>query len=102
MDKEGNYNWKIVFQDENGKSSYSFNTESQYGTSSEYSQGSTKLAEKIDVENGKEIVLSATILGKGDGMVIYNPQQYLEDPTRLEKYDFVYLLKCKFSDKTAH
>lgn len=96
VDKEQNYNWKIVFQDDNGKASYSFNTDSDFETGGVYSQASTKLAEKVDIKSDKEIVLSAYIFDNGDGMAIYTPQQYSDDPTRLEEYDFAYLLKCKF------
>lgn len=61
-------------------------------------RGHDSIAEPIEIESGKEIVLSAELFSHADSMEVYNdPQKFVDEPETLSKYAYVQLIKCKFS-----
>lgn len=100
IDKTSNYEWRISVQNQNGISSYSFSTDNDFETSKEYSRGTSELTDPIEIIPDKEIVLNAFLYEDENSMSIYFNQNYVENPEVLKEYDYIYLLKCKFSDKS--
>lgn len=99
VDKTSNYNWVISHKVTGSISSSVFVTDSPFETNGQFSVSSGAMNEPVELETDKEVVLKTFLFEDGKGVSIYNNQTYIEDPEVLNEYDYVYLLKCKFSDK---
>lgn len=99
VDKTSNYNWVISHKVTGSISSSVFVTDSPFETNGQFSVSSGAMNEPVELETDKEVVLKTFLFEDGKGVSIYNNQTYIEDPKVLKEYDYVYLLKCKFSDK---
>lgn len=101
VDKGSNYRWRISRQDVNGSSSYSFNTNNDFETNNKFSVSSGALNEPAQIISDNEIVLDTFLFEDGDAVSVYDNQYYVENPEVLKEYDYAYLLKCQFSNKTT-
>jgi hypothetical protein len=100
VDKASNYKWRVSLQDAGGLSSYSFETKNDFETNNKFSVSSGGLSQPVEITPEKEIVLDKFLFEDGNGISVYNNQYYVKNPKVLKQYDYVYLLKCKFSKKT--
>ena len=108
-----NYQWRISHQHANGSSykwtishphaNHSFTTENDFETNSKFSVGMGGLTEPVEIKPEVEIVLDKCLFLFDDrnSMPMYHNQYYVENPEALKEYDYVYLLKCKFSKKAV-
>lgn len=64
------------------------------------SSGKTWLQEETPIQDEEEIILMVTVYdGAADGMSIFNTDYYQQYPERLADYDYVHIIKCRFSSK---
>ncbi|MBW6409450.1 hypothetical protein [Clostridium weizhouense] len=96
-----NYQWNFSFADDENIANYSFKTNNQFETDSKYSKGYTKLLDPVEISIDKEIILQAYLFKDNGSMSIYSTNEYLDNPKILKEFDYVYLVKCKFSDKDS-
>ena len=96
LNQDRDFAWTITLQHDEGKSSYSFVTDSKEEIYKEFGYGGTKLVEETDIKSGEDIVLYVIMFNKSNVMSIYDPQEYAQEPKKLKQYDFVYILKCRF------
>ena len=59
-------------------------------------RGYGPINEPATIENGKEIVLYASIFSHGN-IALHERQSYVEHPELVKGYPYVFLIKCKFS-----
>lgn len=100
VDKSSHYKWTITNQGENGTSRSRFETHNDFETNKDYSVGRGTLNEPVEIMPDKEIILGTYLFDDGNGMSIYDNQYYAENPEVLSEYDYVYLIKCQFSNKS--
>jgi len=68
--------------------------------SSGLSSGKTWLQQDTPVRDGEEIILMVTVYDDADGMSIFDTAYYQQYPEKLAEYDYVHLIKCRFSSQT--
>ncbi|GAA0076303.1 hypothetical protein UT300005_06810 [Clostridium sp. CTA-5] len=96
-----NYQWNFSFADDENIANYSFKTNNQFEIDSKYSKGYTKLLDPVKISTDKEILLQAYLFKDTGSMSIYSTNEYLDNPEILTEFNYVYLVKCKFSDKDS-
>lgn len=96
-----NYQWNFSFADDENIANYSFKTNNQFETDSKYSKGYTKLLDPVEITNDKEIILQAYLFKDNGSMSIYSINHYLDNPEILKEFNYIYLVKCKFSNKDS-
>ncbi|MCG8485585.1 MAG: hypothetical protein MJA31_19920 [Clostridia bacterium] len=101
-----NYKWRILHQHANGSSSHSFTTENDFETNNNetdntFSESIGVSAEPVEIAPEADIVLNTFLFNDADSMSTYRHQYDVENPEVVKEYDYVYLLKCKFSKKAV-
>lgn len=99
--KDQPYIWKLSHKDGRSSSSYYFETEEDYVDYEIYSVSSGVLNEPVSIESDGEIVLKTYLFEDADVVSIYSNQYYVDYPEFIKEYDYVFLLKCQFSTKSA-
>lgn len=100
--KNPNYKWILSHENGVGIGSGSFDTKNDFETDSNYSMSYGTSNKPISIDNDKEIILAQYLFEDNDSISVYDNQYYMDHPEVLEEYDYVYLIKCKFSKKTPN
>lgn len=100
--KNPNYKWILSHENGGGIGTGSFDTKNDFETDSNYSMSYGTSNKPISIDNDKEIILAQYLFEDNDSISVYDNQYYMDHPEVLEEYDYVYLIKCKFSKKTPN
>lgn len=96
IDDSSDFKWKISHQDVGGLSSYSFETKIDHSKKG-FSIGGGKLNEPVEIMPQQEIVLNTYLFDKGQKLIMYDNQYYVDNKEALKQYNYAYLIKCQFS-----
>ncbi len=61
----------------------------------------SQLDETTIVEDAKEIVLYVSAFAEAQEIEIYDPQRFVDEPELAERYNYLYLLKCRFVPESS-
>ncbi|TCT15583.1 hypothetical protein EDC18_103291 [Natranaerovirga pectinivora] len=62
-------------------------------------KATSTLNDSVTISKDQEIVLMVLMMSEDGRMSVYDPHYYVENPEVIEEYDYIYLLKCAFSNK---
>lgn len=96
VSKNESYHWRISVKSEGQISSMAFESVDDFLKDKSYSIASSHL-DITEIKNEKPIVLKLFLFDSDGSTSIYGFQEYQENPELLKEYDYVYLLKAKFS-----
>jgi hypothetical protein len=89
------YQWTFILSmQQGGKSSYISETIPKYENRG---SGYMTIQQPIEIENGKEIILSATVFDKNGAIRAIGNLQELDATDNLKDYSYAHIIKCKFT-----
>lgn len=89
------YQWTFILSmQQGGKSSYISETIPKHENRG---SGYMTIQQPIEIENGKEIILSATVFDKNGAIRTIGNLQELDATDNLKNYSYAHIIKCKFT-----
>jgi hypothetical protein len=89
------YQWTFILSmQQGGRSSHTSETIPKYENRG---SGYMTIQEPVEIENGKEIVLSATVFDKNGAIKAIGDLQELNATDKLKDYSYAHIIKCKFT-----
>ena len=96
VNKDESYDWRISVKSEGQISSVAFESTDEFLKDKSYSIASSHM-DRTEIENEKSIILKLFLFDSDGSTSIDGFQEYQENQELLKEYDYVYLLKAKFS-----
>ena len=91
-------NWKISHKSSVSVSSMTSELD-ENEEQKNYGKGMKKLNDAVTISLDQEIVLMVIAMNEDGSLSMYNLQHYVKNPEVVKEYDYIYLLKCAFSNK---